>query len=377
MVAGRAYGSPVKKLGAVGLLALAMAGCSTDVGPTTSEVTATTTTEEGATVEMEEPGVDTTTARSGSIDVEIPAEGLTLAATFELPPQANGTGLVFIHGSGPNGRDETLPGQLNMVFPRPIAVFEEIAETLRDGGIASLRYDKRTCGPFNGCADNGYPPPAADVSVDDFIGDAEAAALWLLDQPEVDRVFVLGHSQGGTFVPILLDRQPDLAGGILLAAPYFSIERQLQDQADFSREFAAQAGLDEATIETAVGPLDELAAAVAAIKSGTYSGPGPQGTPTAFWSTWIDRSQEAAALVPAIARPLLIVSGDYDWNVPTSETEAWRSATDQAAHRVVVLPCLTHAFNCVSQPDPLQITPADIGRNVDGALFDELVGFLR
>ena len=315
--------------------------------------------------------------RSGSYEVEIPADGLTLAGTLELPQEANGTGVVFIHGSGPNGRDETLPAQLNMVFPRPVALFEEIAAGLSEAGIASLRYDKRSCGPFNGCADNGYPFPDADISVDDFIADAETAALWLLEQPEVTTVFLIGHSQGGTFVPIVLDRNDSLAGGILLAAPYFTIDQQLRDQAEFSREFAARAGLEESAIEAAIGPLDALAAAVSEIKSDSYSGPDPGGLSVGFWTTWIDRSEEAASVVPTLDRPLLIVSGDYDWNVPVSETEAWRAATDQADHRIVVLPCLTHAFNCVSEPDPLEITPADVGRNVDAALFDELVEFLR
>ena len=314
--------------------------------------------------------------RAGIFEVDVPADGLTLAATMHLPAGPTGAGVVFIHGSGPNGRDEASPGQLNMVFPRPILLFETLANSLNDAGIASVRYDKRTCGPFNGCADNGYPAPDPSLSVDDFIADAEAAASWLLGQPEVDRVFVVGHSQGGTFVPILLDRLPDLAGGVMLAAPYFTIDNQYRDQAKLSRELGVAAGVAEAQLEAAVVPLEDLAESLRSIKDGTYDSAEAGGLPTAFWETWIRRTKEAAAIVPELDRPLLIVSGSYDWNVPVAETEAWRSATRRPDHRVVVLDCLTHAFNCVSQPDWLQITPGDIGREVDPALIGEVIDFL-
>jgi hypothetical protein len=43
---------------------------------------------------------------------------------------------------------------------------------------------------------------------------------------------------------------------------------------------------------------------------------------------------------------------------------------------VRVLDCVTHALNCIREPDPTRITPADIGRDLSPALVLEIVSFL-
>ncbi|MDZ7606573.1 MAG: hypothetical protein U5K79_13515 [Cyclobacteriaceae bacterium] len=53
-----------------------------------------------------------------------------------LPKGKNSFPIVlFVHGSGPNDRDETIG---------PNKPFRDIAYGLAEKGIASLRYDKRT-----------------------------------------------------------------------------------------------------------------------------------------------------------------------------------------------------------------------------------------
>lgn len=52
--------------------------------------------------------------RTGPLEVQIPAAGLTLEGTLHVPETPTGVGVVFIHGSGPNGRDEAIsPGRLS------------------------------------------------------------------------------------------------------------------------------------------------------------------------------------------------------------------------------------------------------------------------
>lgn len=103
-------------------------------------------------------------------------------------------------------------GQFLMGFGFTIDVYRELAEELREHGIASLRYDKRTCtrGP---CEDNGYPAPSDDIRIGDFVLDAQAAVAALRAQAGIDpeRIFVVGHSQGGTMVPAMLQADPTLA----------------------------------------------------------------------------------------------------------------------------------------------------------------------
>lgn len=62
-----------------------------------------------------------------------PLEGvLTLPDTHTKKVPA----VVFVHGSGPLDKDETVGA---------IKLFRDLAEGLAKEGIASLRYDKRTC----------------------------------------------------------------------------------------------------------------------------------------------------------------------------------------------------------------------------------------
>ena len=91
-----------------------------------------------------------------------------------------------MHGSGPNDRDESVGGA------KP---FRDLAWGLASKGMVVLRYDKRT---------KVYPQQfAASADIhreDETVDDAVAAAELLRTLPEVDpgRVFVLGHSLGGT-----------------------------------------------------------------------------------------------------------------------------------------------------------------------------------
>lgn len=180
---------------------------------------------------------------------------LTLKGTLELPSRATPEdpvpAAVFVHGSGPHNRNEPIRAQLAMTFPEEVTVFADLAEALAEAGYASLRYDKRTCGPFNGCADNGYPVPARETSVTDFIDDAIAAIDFLSGIPEVDleRIVYIGHSQGGTLAFEALARRPSLAGAILLAGNRRSIEKLLAWQAERLREVLEELGTSQEKID--------------------------------------------------------------------------------------------------------------------------------
>jgi hypothetical protein len=43
---------------------------------------------------------------------------------------------------------------------------------------------------------------------------------------------------------------------------------------------------------------------------------------------------------------------------------------------VRVLDCVTHALNCIKQPDPARIRPDDIGRDLSPVLLQEVLSFL-
>lgn len=125
------------------------------------------------------------------------AGGVTLQGTLLLPMVSElqkVPGVVLHGGSGPTDRDGN-----NSLVPFRIDLLKLIAELLADGGIASLRYDKR-----------GVAASAAEVPTrlesqerffawDNYVGDLLAAHAELLRHDEIKAyaTALLGHSEGG------------------------------------------------------------------------------------------------------------------------------------------------------------------------------------
>jgi pimeloyl-ACP methyl ester carboxylesterase len=318
-------------------------------------------------------------------NVTFTSEGLPLVGTLTVPghdSRERVPGVVLIAGSGPESRDEVLNGQLGMSFGFNLPVFEDLAEAMTDSGFAVLRYDKRSCGTFNDCADNGYPLPSAATTIDDYIADVEAALDFLGARPEVDPtlVSVIGHSEGASYVPTLLANRSDLRSGVMLSGPYHSIDVILAQQAQFLEQLLTEEGTDPATISSDLEPLNEVLAALAMMRAGNYDGSAIGGASPAFWTSLMALGDAAPATSALVDRPLLAIGGSYDWNVPLSELALWQenfmSASDSDERSVVTLDCMTHALNCISQPDYHLIKAADIGQSLDPDLAPTVVSFL-
>lgn len=152
-------------------------------------------------------------------DVTFPNEGaeITLAGTLITPP---GDGpfpaVLFVSGSGPQDRDESLMGH------KPFLV---IADYLARRGIASLRFDDRGVAKSEG--------DHMGSTVADFSTDAMAGLSFLSKQERIDpkRLGIIGHSEGGLSGPMAaLKSNPTPAFLVLLAAPGEPLEKLMERQ---------------------------------------------------------------------------------------------------------------------------------------------------
>lgn len=124
--------------------------------------------------------------------------------------------VVFVHGSGPNDRDETIG---------PNKPFKEIAEGLAKKGISSYRYDKRTM-LYKGGADT---ITFMEETVDDAV-----AAVKMLNTMGYKRIFVLGHSQGGYCAPLIAQKAEGMIEGVIIMS---GNTRNLLDMIDEQLEY--------------------------------------------------------------------------------------------------------------------------------------------
>lgn len=235
-----------------------------------------------------------------------------LKATLTLPPNAkNVPAIVLVSGSGPSDQDETLG---------PDKPFLDLAQGLAAQGIATLRYDKRT---------RDYPE---DIDVTTFtptteyVPDALAAIKLLRKQPEVDsrRIFVLGHSQGGTFAPLIAKMDPSVAGVILMAAAAQPFGPELLRQVTYLASLPGVIGKGaEAELAETKEAAQEVEYPDLATESPTAAmAPILGGTEPVYWKDLAAYNEVATAR--DITQPLLFLQGDRDYQVTLSnDLDLW------------------------------------------------------
>ena len=155
------------------------------------------------------------------VDVVIGEGKWALPGTITIPEGPGPfPGLVLVHGSGPNDRDETIGSN---------KTFQDLAWGLASRNIAVLRYDKRT---FKH-AKLLTPDLVKKMTVkEEVIDDALLAVQCLQKTDKIDpkRVFLLGHSLGGTIAPRIAQQDHSLAGIIIMAGSNRPIEDLILDQ---------------------------------------------------------------------------------------------------------------------------------------------------
>ena len=198
--------------------------------------------------------------------------------------------VIFVHGSGPNDKDESIG---------PNKMFRELAERLASHGIASLRYDKRTLvyGP------GAFADPEKVTLAEETIDDAVSAAA-LAGKMGFRHIFILGHSLGAACAP-LIALQSDTDGIIMMAAPARPMKEMLEEQMNIVSPYNSP--------ET----MEQLRSAAEAI-------------PAAYLKEVDYDRLQVAQKIAGMDIPTLILQGEMDYQVTMEDFGIWKEAFSAA-----------------------------------------------
>jgi dienelactone hydrolase len=237
-------------------------------------------------------------------------------------------------------------------------------------GVAVLRFDKVTF------AHPSEVKTAHDFTVaDEYVPHALAAVHLLGQHPAVDaeRIFLLGHSLGGTVAPRVAASDPSVAGLVILAGGaqplHWTAVRQIRYLASLDPETAAAS-------DPAIEAMSEQARLVDSpdLSPSTPASELPFGTPAPYWLDL--RGYDAVAVAAALDRPILILQGGRDYQVTVLDDLArWKTGL---AHRADVTFRIYPSDNHFFFPGTGRSTPAECepAQHVDPAVVPDIAGWL-
>jgi uncharacterized protein len=273
--------------------------------------------------------------------VTVGAEGWPLPGTLTLPahhpssapaagaPAALYPAVVLVQGSGPQDRDETIGAN------KP---FCDLAWGLACRGIVVLRYEKRT---LEHSSRVGVQIKTITVR-EETVQDAVTAVHCLARVQGVDanRIFILGHSLGGTLAPRIARDAGGAAGIIIMAG----ITRPLADViVEQSQYILANRNSPSSEDEMRLKMLKRQAklAASPGLTIDTDADDLPMGIPAAYW---IDlRGYDPVGTARLLKSPMLILQGGRDYQVGALDLAGWKNGlADQANVTIKEYPALNH-----------------------------------
>jgi len=302
--------------------------------------------------------------RFDETDVTLGSGPLAVPGALCLPRQRLSgllPALVLLGGSGPEDRD----GSIGRSKP-----LRDLAWGLASRGVAVLRFDKVTHAHPDLVSQN-----RAFTVADEYLPDALAAIALLQAHPDIDpaRVFVAGHSLGGTVAPRVAAAQPSVAGLVLLAGG----AQPLQWAA--VRQISYLASLAPATAASSRPGIDALTAQASRVDSPDLSPETPDaelpfGVPAPYWLDL--RGYDPVGVAAGLRQPMLILQGGRDYQVTVADDlSRWRAGLDQRPEVTIrVYPADNHFFFPGTGPS----SPAELAaaQHLDPEVVADLRGWL-
>ncbi len=232
--------------------------------------------------------------------------------------------------------------------------YKYLAEALRENGIASLRYNKRSI---------GYIGQEEGISFDDFVDDAKGLTDLLLNDNRFSDVYVIGHSQGA-LIAELVAIEKEIEKLVLLAGVGRPIDDIILEQVEGQLEATDVEVLKDVFEKNKMGEVVEVPDSLTSIARVSVQ---------PFLMSWM--KYDPVKVMSTIAQPTLIVSGDVDIQVPLKDATLLLAASDQA--ELVVITGMNHILKETTSDREENIkTYQNINLPLHSGLVDALIEFL-
>jgi dienelactone hydrolase len=296
----------------------------------------------------------------GEQEVTLGTGPLAVPGTLSLPRRGGPLpGVVLLGGSGPVDRDETIGSN------KP---FKDLAWGLASRGVAVLRFDKVTHAHGGEVSKN----PAFTLT-DEYVPAAVAAVGLLGQQPAVDRIFLAGHSLGGSVAPRVAVAGPPVAGLVILAGGAEPLHWSMV------RQFRYLAALDPSPLaapEPVLAAVTRQAELVDSpgLSPATPAADLPFAVPAPYWLDL--RGYDPPAAAAALGKPVLLLQGGRDYQATVAgDLTRWRAGlAGRPDVTIRVYEADNHLFFPGSGPSaPAEYEPP---QHLDPAVVADIVSWL-
>jgi len=260
--------------------------------------------------------------------VEIKAKDVTLRGDLFATSSNNKKALLIIAGSGPTDRDGNslgLPGKNNSLL--------DLADSLAEQGITTLRYDKR------GIAKSKLADGIGEeqMTLTNMIDDAVLMIDWL-KKKGFEQIYIAGHSEG-SLIGMIAAAKTNAAGFISIAGAGRNAEVILKEQLSKQVPASTLADFEKA--------LDSVKKGMTVTVSGDLMKSLLRPSVQPYMRSWvmIDPAKEIAKL----KCPVLIIQGDKDLQVTVGDAQLLHKASPKS--KLEIIASMNHVLKDIGNGD--------------------------
>lgn len=262
--------------------------------------------------------------RYNTVPVEIKTKDVTLSGDLFEPASATKKAILIIAGSGPTDRDgnsRLVPGKNNSLL--------DLADSLSELGIATLRYDKRGIGKSRMAPGIGEE----QMTIGNMADDAVLMYGWL-KQKGFEHIYIAGHSEG-SLIGMLAAARTNAAGFISIAGAGRPADVILKEQ--IAKQVPAS------TLDAFEKAIDSVKKGMTVTASGDLMKSLLRPSVQPYMRSWLalDPVKEIAKL----KCPVLVIQGDKDLQVSVHDAQLLYHAALQS--RLVMIQSMNHVLKYI------------------------------